>query len=212
VWGFELVVLVELRSIDPIPVLPESTVPHVARDALWLVEVDRPSPEAAMLWAGNFFDSRDADSSAPVRSSRWAAFRLLHLWIGRHDHPMGGLKRNLMGAALAVWLTRHARVDEMKQALTEWEYFGRGAYGMNEASRAYFGREPSGLTVAQIAVLVGLPQLPTRYGSACKPEQAAKRRTYVLTRMRDEHLISDDEFSAAASEAHVLLPDSSRCQ
>lgn len=212
VWGFELLVRFGLRGIDPMPVLPESTVAPLAREALWLVEEGSSTTRVDGLWAGNFFESWGSPSRARSSQGRRVAGSLAREWMSRRELPGSKVRRSLMECALAVWLTRHAGVEELKQAMAEWERFGRGAYGMNEAARAYFGRESSELTVSQIALLAGLPQAPSRYNPDRSPEQAMKRRTYVLTQMRNQHLISDEEFSTAVNEALNVIPRPSRCR
>ncbi|MEO1231340.1 MAG: PBP1A family penicillin-binding protein [Myxococcota bacterium] len=62
-------------------------------------------------------------------------------------------------------------------------YFGHGAYGVQEASRIYFGKDIGEIDVAQAALLAGLPQSPSRLDPYRHPERARKRRAYVLGRL-----------------------------
>jgi hypothetical protein len=75
--------------------------------------------------------------------------------------PLRGIKWASAVFATTIWLTRNASADELERALAEWSYFGRGAYGIKAAKRAWFGCEASP-TIAQDALLIGLLQSPNR--------------------------------------------------
>jgi penicillin-binding protein 1A len=68
------------------------------------------------------------------------------------------------------------------------------------AAREYFGVNASELTLAQAAMLAGLPKAPSRYSPYANPERARERQVYVLTRLRDLGWIAPEEFEAALNE------------
>ncbi|MBW1779456.1 MAG: penicillin-binding protein 1A [Deltaproteobacteria bacterium] len=76
-------------------------------------------------------------------------------------------------------------------------YLGQGAYGVETAAKTYFGKPAKDLNLAESALLAGLPQAPARYSPVAHFELAKARQRYVLERMREEGLISDEEFKAA---------------
>lgn len=78
-------------------------------------------------------------------------------------------------------------------------YFGRGAYGIEAASREYFGKHASQLTLDEAALLAGLPRAPTLNNPRDSPEQARKGRKAVLNRMAAQHRITSAEAAAAAA-------------
>jgi penicillin-binding protein 1A len=78
--------------------------------------------------------------------------------------------------------------------------FGRGAYGIQVASRVYFNKSPLELTTSECAFLVGLLKAPERYNGIVNYERAITRRNLVLSLMRDEEYLSDDEYINAAEE------------
>ena len=142
-------------------------------------------------------------SSTPSRPSRAtqgsrAASEVARLWLDRHPPPNDLLDRNLVEAAVAVWLTRHASAVQLQQALAEWEDFGRGAVGISAASGAYFGSARHSLRVQQVALLAGFVQFPTGSNSFCPPSEALARRALVLGQMVGAQLISAAEAEAAA--------------
>jgi len=76
-------------------------------------------------------------------------------------------------------------------------FFGERAYGVAAAAQTYFGKSLDELSLAQVATLAGLPQLPSRYDPIINPHLAQARRSYVLRRMRDLRYITPVEAAAA---------------
>ncbi|MES0328285.1 MAG: transglycosylase domain-containing protein, partial [Gammaproteobacteria bacterium] len=70
-------------------------------------------------------------------------------------------------------------------------YLGNRAYGVAAASQIYYGKELDDLSIAQIAMIAGLPKAPSRYNPIVNPERALTRRDYVLSRMHTLEFISD---------------------
>jgi len=76
-------------------------------------------------------------------------------------------------------------------------YFGHGAYGVEAASRTYFGKSVTKLTLKECATIAGLPRAPSKYGPVRHPKAAEKRARTVLYRMRAEKFISKLEYENA---------------
>lgn len=83
-------------------------------------------------------------------------------------------------------------------------YFGQGAYGVGSAAQTYFGKELSELTLAESALLAGLPKSPNNYSPYKHLERAKKRQEHVLSRMEEEQFITAEEREAAAAQEIVL--------
>ena len=79
-------------------------------------------------------------------------------------------------------------------------YLGQRAYGFVAAAQTYFGKPLNKLSVAEMAVLAGLPKAPSRNNPVANPAQAIKRQHYVLGRMLDLKFISPKEYQAALKE------------
>ena len=79
-------------------------------------------------------------------------------------------------------------------------------YGVGLASRAYFGCEPSELSLAEAATLIGITNAPTAYNPYTHPEKCIEKRNIVLSVMRREGIITNEEYDLAVSEKLVLLP------
>ena len=93
------------------------------------------------------------------------------------------LSRKLKELAIAVKLSREYSKDTILEYYLNTVYFGRGAYGIQAASQAYFGKDVSKLTVSQGAVLAALLRAPSYYDPAVNPAEAKDRWTYVLSGM-----------------------------
>ena len=76
-------------------------------------------------------------------------------------------------------------------------YLGQRAYGVGAAAEVYYGKSPGELTLAQIAMIAGLPKAPSAYNPISNPQRALQRRGYVLRRMRDLGYITEAEFVQA---------------
>ena len=93
-------------------------------------------------------------------------------------------------------------------------YLGHRAYGIVAASELYYGAPLSELTLAQTAMMAGLPKAPSRMNPVTNPERALQRRNYVLGRMVGLGDISDEEYQVAVkapvtARIHHKIPDTS---
>jgi penicillin-binding protein 1A len=86
--------------------------------------------------------------------------------------------------------------------------FGVGAHGIEQAAQSFFGKSAAALTLAESALLAGLPKSPTRYNPYRHLERAKLRQKVVLARMSTVGFISADEARRAAAEALKLKPRS----
>jgi penicillin-binding protein 1A len=114
------------------------------------------------------------------------------------------LERKAREMILALELESKLTKDEIFYLYLNHIYFGAGTYGIAAAARGFFDVEPGGLSLAQAALLAGLPQAPTRYDPRRHPEKALRRQGYVLDRMLATGFISADEHAAARAEPIAL--------
>ncbi|HVK61499.1 MAG TPA: PBP1A family penicillin-binding protein, partial [Bdellovibrionales bacterium] len=79
-------------------------------------------------------------------------------------------------------------------------YFGDGAYGVGTAAEVYFRKTPEKLTVAEAAILAGLPQAPSSYSPTRSPLKAKARQRYVLSQMYSNGNITKEEYEKSLNE------------
>ena len=79
-------------------------------------------------------------------------------------------------------------------------YYGDGFWGISQAAKGYFGADPSDLTVAQSAMLAGIPNAPSAYQLSTGSELAVSRQRKVLSRMYKEGYITQEEYENALAE------------
>ncbi len=110
------------------------------------------------------------------------------------------LQRKLQESILALQLTNRYSRDEILALYLNQTYYGNLAYGVESASQIYFGKSPATLSLAECAMLAGLPQAPGQYNPLTNPEIAAQRQEIVLDLMVKHGYISSEEAEQAKEE------------
>ena len=107
------------------------------------------------------------------------------------------LARKVREAALAWQLEQRWSKDRILTAYLNTIYFGHGAYGIQQAARAYFKKSAKELGLAESALLAGIPADPSLYDPAINPRSATMRRRHVLRMMLDQGKITRRQFERA---------------
>jgi len=116
------------------------------------------------------------------------------------------IDRKLKEAVLAVKLEGELDKRDILTRYLNEIYFGRGAYGVEAASRAYFGIPVQNLSLHQASYLAGLIRAPERADATRNPEEADRRRASVLVGMVEEEYITQEEADAAREVPWVWEP------
>ena len=95
--------------------------------------------------------------------------------------------------------------DEILQLYINQIYLGQRAYGFATAAQVYFGKPLSQVTIAEAAMLAGLPKAPSSYNPVVNPKRAKLRQLYVLRRMHELNFISNDQFQLAQQQPIVTI-------
>jgi penicillin-binding protein 1A len=119
------------------------------------------------------------------------------------------LARKVREAALAWQLEQRWSKDRILTAYLNTIYFGHGAYGIQQAARAYFKKSARELRLAEAALLAGIPADPSLYDPAVNPRNATLRRRHVLSMMLEQGKITPRQF-ARADEAELPVPEDIR--
>ncbi len=122
------------------------------------------------------------------------------LLISEEGYRAGSAKkisRKIREAILARRLERKLSKDEILALYLNQIFLGNQAYGVQSAAQAYFRKNVGELNLAEMALIAGLPQAPSRYSPFRHPKVARERRRYVLRRMVEEGHVSEAELQAA---------------
>lgn len=115
--------------------------------------------------------------------------------------PDRTVTRKIKEIILAVWVEILYPKDKILELYLNQVPYGGTAWGVESASERYFGKKVNELSLAQAALLAGLPQAPTLYSPfGAHPELAKTRQLEVLKRMVEDHYITQKEADAAAAE------------
>lgn len=109
-------------------------------------------------------------------------------------------RRKIQEAILAIWLWRHYTRQEILSIYLNRVYLGGGAYGVDAAARLYFNCPARQLTLAQAAVLAGLPKAPSSLNPLVNAQAAAGRARDVLQAMVASSYISSQQAEEAAGQ------------
>lgn len=117
--------------------------------------------------------------------------------------------RKMKEAILAYRLEKNLTKNDILTIYLNQIYLGEHAYGVEAAARTYFGKHAADITLAESAVIAGLPKAPSRYNPFRSPKAAKDRQMYVLGRLRDLAWITPEEYAQAAAEPLVYwsMPD-----
>ncbi len=107
------------------------------------------------------------------------------------------IARKLREAALAWQLEQRWKKERILTAYLNTIYFGNQAYGIQQAARVYFDKRAKDLTLAESALLAGIPADPNAYDPAAHPQAALARRAVVLRAMLSQGVIGRNEMRAA---------------
>ena len=114
------------------------------------------------------------------------------------------LERKVREAYLALKVEEIYSKEEILMMYLNTIYYGHGAYGIEAAANTYLSKHASDLTLAEAALLVGLPNSPSMYDPTVNPDLALQRRNTVLDRMLSNGKITQEEHDAAQAEPLAL--------
>ena len=118
--------------------------------------------------------------------------------------PERSYERKIKEAILAYRLEHYLSKDEILTIYLNQTFLGANAYGVEAAARTYFGKNAKDLTLAECALIAGLPKAPSQYNPYRDPSAAIGRQHYVLRRLRELNWITEAEYDAALKQPLVF--------
>ncbi|GAB7205268.1 hypothetical protein OS21_17580 [Dickeya oryzae] len=117
--------------------------------------------------------------------------------------PERTLLRKIKEVFLAIRIEQTLTKDEILELYLNKIYLGYRAYGVGAAAQVYFGQPVDQLTLAQMAMIAGLPKAPSTFNPLYSYDRAVARRNVVLSRMLDENYITQAQYDQARNEKLV---------
>ena len=116
------------------------------------------------------------------------------------------LQRKIREMILAVSVEKQFSKQEILEMYINQVPYGGSSYGVEEGAKTFFGKRAKDLTLAEAALLAGLPQAPSLYSPYINPDLAKKRRNDVLTKMREQKYITETQKKTAMALPLSVIP------
>ncbi len=123
---------------------------------------------------------------------------------GNESNDFDKIIRKIQEQYLAIQLENTLDKDTILEYYLNTINLGQGAYGIQMASRTYFGKNVSELTISEAAVLACLPKSPTNMNPVTNPEENTERRNTVLSRMKKHGFITEEEYQTAVADTESV--------
>ena len=118
------------------------------------------------------------------------------------------LKRKVYEVLLAWKIEQNLTKDQILEVYLNQIYLGQRAYGFASAAQVYFGKKLADITIAEAAMLAGLPKAPSAYNPVVNPKRAKVRQQYILFRMHQLGYITDAQLAESQKEELKIKTDS----
>ncbi len=157
----------------------------------------RAAYENVAFWENGGFFKGSGGSSITQQLAK-------NLYIKPEDRVSRSPVRKLRETMMAFELTRRYSKDQILEWYLSNTYYGNGAYGIEAASYRYLNKPPSELTLAEAALLAGLPQAPNYYNPISNVAAARERQTEVLQLMVHHGYIQQADMDGALAQTVIL--------
>jgi penicillin-binding protein 1A len=184
--------------------VPIAQVPNVMKKALIAVEDERFYEHGgvdyvSIIRAGIFNLLRGASAGGASTITQQVA-RNFYVSTERT------LSRKIYEALLAFKIESQLSKDQIFEVYLNQIFLGNRAYGFAAASQAYFGKNLKDITIAEAALLAGLPKAPSAFNPLINPKRAFARQQYIIDRMLETGFITREQHTAAKAEKVSLRP------
>ncbi|MGF9714462.1 transglycosylase domain-containing protein [Paenibacillus naphthalenovorans] len=194
----------QLSSSRIIPV-PLAEIPADLKNAVIAVEDRRFYEHAGFdLWSIGRALIRDLQSGSLKEGGSTITQQLAKNLFLDSDKT---LSRKVKELGYAIKINFAYSKDEILELYLNSIYYGEGRWGVEGAARQYFGKPVKELTLAESALLAGLPKAPTLYSPVKNPDKALERRNLVLSLMLEQGTIDEATYAQTVNQPIALKPD-----
>jgi penicillin-binding protein 1A len=117
-------------------------------------------------------------------------------------------KRKIYEVLLAWKIEQNLSKNQILEIYMNQIYLGQRAYGFSSAAQIYFGKSLKELTIAEAAMLAGLPKAPSTFNPVVNPKRATVRQQYILQRMQQLGYITQNQYEIAKNEPLMIKTNS----
>ena len=180
-------------------VLRFNEIPDVMKSAVLAAEDDRFYEHGGIDWLG----VARAGLANVVSMSKSQGASTITMQVARNFYLSSEktYSRKFYELLLTFKIESELTKDQILELYMNQIYLGHRAYGFAAASRTYFGKPLSQVTIAEAAMLAGLPKAPSRYNPIANFERAKTRQNYVLGRMHALGYLTDAEYQQAKAQS-----------
>jgi penicillin-binding protein 1A len=177
--------------------LPISQTPKVMQDAVLAIEDARFYQHGGVDYLGIV---RAGLASFNEYKSQGASTITMQLARNFYLSTEKTFTRKIYEILLALKIESQLTKEQILEVYMNQIYLGQRAYGFAAASEIYFGKPLKDVTVAEAAMLAGLPKAPSAYNPISNPKRAVQRQQYIIDRMLDNGFISEAQHDAAKAQ------------
>ncbi len=184
-------------------------IPKVMRDAVLAIEDARFFSHGGVDYKGML---RAALANLGRMKSQGASTITMQVARNVYLSAEKSYTRKIYEILLTFKLEHLLTKDQILEVYMNQIFLGNRAYGFAAASEAYFGKPLKDLSIAEAAMLAGLPKAPSAYNPIVNPKRARFRQQYIIERMRDNGFITPEQAEVAKKEELVVKtgPDEAR--
>lgn len=186
----------ERRNLTPI-----KDIPQVMKDAVLAVEDARFFSHGGVDYLGVI---RAGLANLGRAKSQGASTITMQVARNAYLSAEKSYTRKIYEILLTFKLEHLLTKDQILEIYMNQIFLGNRAYGFSAASEAYFGKPLKDITIAQAAMLAGLPKAPSAYNPIANPARARTRQLYIIDRMEQNGFITAGQAKAAKEEELVV--------
>ncbi len=205
IYAADGTLLAYLHGEENRTVISGKQIPDIMRNALVAIEDERYYKHSGVDFEG-FVRAFVTNIQAQGVDEGFSTITMQlvgNLYLDRRDISFD---RKWNEMVLAWQMERKYSKNEILDMYLNTVYFGSNAYGVEAAARTYFDKDPMDLTIAEAALLAGLPQRPSDFSPRKHPEAALQRRDLVINKMYELGFITKSEAEEALDEPLDLAP------
>ena len=192
----------ERRNLTPI-----REIPQVMKDAVLSIEDSRFYQHGGLDYLGLI---RASIANLSKRKSQGASTITMQVARNVYLSTEKTYTRKIYEILLTYKLERLLTKDQILEIYMNQIFLGNRAYGFASAAETYFGKSLKDITIAEAAMLAGLPKAPSAYNPISNPKRARSRQLYIIERMEENNYITAKQALEAKAEPLRIRPNNEK--